>query len=40
MWSWPPCARLAAQGTVEAARVSEAIERYQIDPDTPMPTTV
>jgi pyruvate dehydrogenase E1 component len=31
---------LSAQGKVDAARVSEAIERYQIDPDAPMPTTV
>ena len=31
---------LAAQGTIHAARVSEAIERYQIDPDAPVPTSV
>jgi pyruvate dehydrogenase E1 component len=31
---------LADEGVVEPARVQEAIERYQIDPDAPMPTTV
>ncbi len=31
---------LAGQGAIDAARVSKAIERYQIDPDAPMPTTV
>ena len=31
---------LAAQGGLEPARAREAIERYQIDPDAPMPTTV
>jgi pyruvate dehydrogenase E1 component len=31
---------LADRGEVQAARVQEAIERYQIDPDAPMPTTV
>jgi pyruvate dehydrogenase E1 component len=31
---------LAAEGAVDPARVSEAIERYEIDPDAPMPTTV
>ena len=31
---------LAAEGTVAADRVSEAIERYEIDPDAPMPTSV
>jgi pyruvate dehydrogenase E1 component len=31
---------LADQGLVDRARVQEAIERYQIDPDAPMPTTV
>jgi pyruvate dehydrogenase E1 component len=31
---------LADAGAVDAAKVQEAIERYQIDPDAPMPTTV
>ncbi|HEY1522598.1 MAG TPA: pyruvate dehydrogenase (acetyl-transferring), homodimeric type [Solirubrobacteraceae bacterium] len=31
---------LAAQGAVDAGQASKAIERYQIDPDAPMPTTV
>ncbi len=31
---------LAEQGAVERATVSQAIERYQIDPEAPMPTTV
>jgi pyruvate dehydrogenase E1 component len=31
---------LADAGEVEAARVKEAIERYEIDADAPMPTTV
>jgi pyruvate dehydrogenase E1 component len=31
---------LADEGLVDRARVQEAIERYQIDPDAPMPTTV
>jgi len=31
---------LADEGVVDAARVQEAIERFEIDPDAPMPTTV
>ncbi len=31
---------LADEGVVEPARVQEAIARYEIDPDAPMPTTV
>ena len=31
---------LADAGAIDAARVQEAIERYEIDPDAPMPTTV
>jgi pyruvate dehydrogenase E1 component len=31
---------LAAEGTLDAAQASQAIERYEIDPDAPMPTTV
>jgi pyruvate dehydrogenase E1 component len=31
---------LADAGTIDAARVREAIDRYEIDPDAPMPTTV
>ena len=31
---------LADAGAVDRARVQEAIERYEIDPETPMPTTV
>jgi pyruvate dehydrogenase E1 component len=31
---------LADAGAVEPSRVQEAIERYEIDPDAPMPTTV
>jgi pyruvate dehydrogenase E1 component len=31
---------LADEGVIDAARVREAIERYDIDPDAPMPTTV
>jgi pyruvate dehydrogenase E1 component len=31
---------LAQEGVVDAARVQEAIERYQIDPEAPLPTTV
>ena len=31
---------LAGEGTIEAARVSEAIERYEIDPDAPVPSSV
>jgi pyruvate dehydrogenase E1 component len=31
---------LADEGVVDAARVQDAIERYQIDPEAPMPTTV
>jgi pyruvate dehydrogenase E1 component len=30
---------LAAEGTVDPGRVSEAIERYEIDPEAPLPTT-
>jgi pyruvate dehydrogenase complex dehydrogenase (E1) component len=32
--------QLADLREVDAARVQEAIERYEIDPETPMPTTV
>jgi pyruvate dehydrogenase E1 component len=31
---------LADEGVIDAARVQEAIERYQIDPEAPMPTQV
>jgi pyruvate dehydrogenase E1 component len=31
---------LADTGSFDTARVREAIERYQLDPDAPMPTTV
>jgi pyruvate dehydrogenase E1 component len=31
---------LASEGAVEASRVSEALERYQIDPDAPVPSSV
>jgi pyruvate dehydrogenase E1 component len=31
---------LADDGVVDPTRVREAIERYEIDPDAPMPTTV
>ena len=31
---------LAELGELEATRVQEAIERYEIDPDAPMPTTI
>jgi pyruvate dehydrogenase E1 component len=31
---------LGDQGSVDPARAQEAIERYQIEPDAPMPTTV
>jgi pyruvate dehydrogenase E1 component len=31
---------LADEGTIDAARVQEAIERFEIDPEAPMPTTV
>jgi pyruvate dehydrogenase E1 component len=31
---------LADQGAIEPARVQEAIERYEIDPDAPIPTSV
>jgi pyruvate dehydrogenase E1 component len=31
---------LAGSGAIDRARVQEAIERYEIDPDAPMPTTV
>jgi pyruvate dehydrogenase E1 component len=31
---------LAEEGAVEGKRVQEAIERYELDPDAPMPTTV
>jgi pyruvate dehydrogenase E1 component len=31
---------LADEGVVDAKRVQEAIDRYEIDPDAPMPTTV
>ncbi len=31
---------LADEGKLEAARVKEAIDRYEIDPEAPMPTTV
>jgi pyruvate dehydrogenase E1 component len=31
---------LADEGVVDAAHVKEAIERFEIDPDAPMPTTV
>jgi len=31
---------LADEGQLKPARVTEAIERYEIDPDAPMPTTV
>ncbi len=31
---------LADEGTIDPARVQEAIERYEIDTDAPMPTTV
>jgi pyruvate dehydrogenase E1 component len=33
-------AELAEEGVVDAARVSEAIKRYEIDPEAPIPTTV
>jgi pyruvate dehydrogenase E1 component len=31
---------LADEGVIEPARVQEAIERYEIDPEAPLPTTV
>jgi pyruvate dehydrogenase E1 component len=31
---------LADRGAVEPARVQQAIERYEIDPDAPLPTSV
>jgi pyruvate dehydrogenase E1 component len=31
---------LAEEGMVDRERVQEAIERYEIDPEAPMPTTV
>jgi pyruvate dehydrogenase E1 component len=31
---------LADEGVIEASRVQEAIDRYEIDPDAPIPTTV
>jgi pyruvate dehydrogenase E1 component len=31
---------LADEGVIDAERVQEAIDRYEIDPDAPMPTTV
>ncbi len=31
---------LADEGTIDAGQVQEAIDRYEIDPDLPMPTTV
>jgi pyruvate dehydrogenase complex dehydrogenase (E1) component len=31
---------LADAGDIEPKRVQEAIERYEIDPQAPMPTTV
>jgi pyruvate dehydrogenase E1 component len=31
---------LVDEGVVEAARVREAIQRYEIDPEAPLPTTV
>jgi pyruvate dehydrogenase E1 component len=31
---------LAAQGAIDASRVGEAIERYEIDPDAPVPSSV
>jgi pyruvate dehydrogenase E1 component len=31
---------LAAEGAIDASRVGEAIERYEIDPDAPMPSSV
>jgi len=31
---------LADEGVVDAARVQQAIDRYQIDPDAPLPSTV
>jgi pyruvate dehydrogenase E1 component len=31
---------LADEGVVDAARVQEAIERYEIDPEAPLPTTI
>jgi pyruvate dehydrogenase E1 component len=31
---------LADEGIVDRARVQEAIDRYEIDPEAPMPTTV
>ncbi len=31
---------LADDGVIEASRVQEAIDRYEIDPDAPLPTTV
>ena len=34
----PRCKELADEGEVEPARVQEAIERYEIDPEAPMPT--
>jgi pyruvate dehydrogenase E1 component len=31
---------LADEGVVEPVRVQEAIDRYEIDPEAPLPTTV
>jgi pyruvate dehydrogenase E1 component len=31
---------LADEGKLEPARVKEAIDRYEVDPEAPMPTTV
>jgi pyruvate dehydrogenase complex dehydrogenase (E1) component len=33
-------AELAQAGTIDAAAVAEAIAKYDLDPDAPLPTTV
>jgi len=37
---WPRLKELADAGSIEPALVSEAIERYHIDPDAPIPSSV
>ena len=39
-WSVAALKELADEGAMEPERVQEAIERYEIDAEAPMPTTV
>ena len=39
-WPWRRCSELAEQGTIKPSVVADAIAKYEIDAEAPLPTTV